>query len=241
MVDTSTAARTDPAAIYADGYAAAYEQLYLEPWPAKHATNLRILAALLPPGQRARARWLDLCCGQAWHFAQFPEVGRRTGIDLSAAQLARARARNPSALFVQADVLEAALPACSADLVTCFWGAYCYLDDPARIERLLHNALHWVADGGALYIELLLPEALRSFNDCGFAGRTAFRVLARSDDYRRWAYEDCGGRHLMTSPPLDWFTARLEPHFERLSVEHDGGFMSHLVATGRRRRATDGR
>jgi SAM-dependent methyltransferase len=226
--------RTDAAAIYDGAYAAAYERLYLDPWPAKHATNLRILQDLLPEPRRPAMGWLDLGCGQAWHFGQFAQVGRRVGVDLSAAQLAHARQRNPGARFLQADVLDAPLPDGMAELVTCFWGAYCYLDDAGRIEAFLRRAVRWTAAGGSLYLELLLPDTLRSFNGCGFARRTAFRVQPRSPDFERWAYRDQGGMHLMTSPPLPWFLQRLAPDFDALRVEHDGGFMSHLVATGRR-------
>ncbi len=228
------AQRSDAKAIYDEGYASRYESLYLDPWKAKHETNLRILQALLPAARRAGLCWLDLCCGQAWHFQQFPQVAWRVGVDFSAAQLARAQQRNPDARFVKRDVLDVALPDGMADLVTCFWGAYCYLDDPDRIERFLRNAVRWTAPGGALYLELLLPEVLSSFNACGFAHQTAFRVQPRSADYSRWAYADAGGTHLMSSPPLPWFLQRLAPAFDEVQVHQDGGFMQHLVAVGKR-------
>jgi SAM-dependent methyltransferase len=220
--------------IYDDAYADRYEALYLHPWPAKHALNRRILDSLLPQAVRRDRRWLDLCCGQAWHFSFYPEVKCRTGVDLSPAQLKIARTRNPEAEFLCADVLEAALTPASFDLVTCFWGAYCYLDDVGRIAAFLGRVLDWTAPGGAIYLELLTPDVLASFNASNFAECSGFHVEPRSPDYGSWAYSDAGGCHLMTSPTREWFVGRLERRFRDLQVHHDGGFMSHLVATGRR-------
>jgi ubiquinone/menaquinone biosynthesis C-methylase UbiE len=220
--------------IYDEAYASVYERLYLDPWPAKHDTNLRILRALLPAARQSVVCWLDLCCGQAWHFQQFPQVGQRIGLDLSPSQLVLARQRNPGARFVADDVLDAPLPDEMADLVTCFWGAYCYLDDEARIDTFLRNALRWTTTGGALYLELLLPDALSSFNACTFARQTAFRVQPLSPDFHHWAYSDVGGTHRMNSPSLQWFMRRLAPAFEQVQVHDDGGFMRHLVAVGKR-------
>jgi SAM-dependent methyltransferase len=229
-VSPSDRART----IYDGTYIDRYETLYLFPWSAKHTVNRRILDALLPRAVRRDRRWLDLCCGQAWHFSCFPEMRCRTGVDLSSAQLKIALMRNPEAEFHCVNVLEASLTPASFDLVTCFWGAYCYLDDLGYIAAFLERVLEWTAPGGAVYLELLAPDVLASFNASAFAERTGFHLEPRSPDYERWAYSDAGGRHLMTSPTRDWFVDSLARHFDDLQVHHDGGFMQHLVATGRR-------
>jgi SAM-dependent methyltransferase len=235
LIRSSAAPWSDlPRAVYDDAYADRYEALYLDPWPAKHAVNRCILDALLPRAVRADQRWLDLCCGQAWHFSCYPDMRFQTGVDLSPAQLKIARTRNPRAEFVCADVLEAAIAPASFDLITCFWGAYCYLDDFGRIATFLRRVVEWTAPAGAVYLELLAPDVLASFNTSNFAERTGFHVEPRSADYTSWAYSDAGGRHLMTSPTREWLIDRLAGHFSALQVHHDGGFMSHLVATGRR-------
>ena len=219
-------------AIYDRAYADRYEELYIQPWQAKHEMNRRLLDMLMPRSTRPDRRWLDLCCGQAWHFSCYPEVGWRLGVDLSPAQLQIARLRNPQAQFLCANVLEVTLPQVSYDLVTCFWGAYCYLDDNQLIATLLQRMLAWTAPGGALYLELLTPDVLASFNASEFAQRTGFRVEPRSGDYTRWSYSDAGGHHLMTSPTREWFLEQLTGHFRDVRLHEDGGFMSHLVATG---------
>jgi SAM-dependent methyltransferase len=223
---------TQPPLIYGPGYAESYDEIYLHPWRRKHEVNLRLLAGLIDEVPRAPAGWVDLGCGQAWQFSRFEGRLHQLGIDLSPAQLARARERNPRARFVCADLRTIDLPAGWCSLVTCFWGAYCYLDDTEEIAGLIRRACHWLRPGGALYFEILPPENLAGFNDSEFAYGTGFRVTPRGDDYGRWSYEDPGGRHLMTSPPTASFLELLGPLFGRIDTVHTG-FMVHLVASGR--------
>jgi SAM-dependent methyltransferase len=220
--------------IYAEGYAADYPKLYIDPWRRKHWLNAENLAAILDALPDAMPRWLDLACGQAWHFAQFPDRARMNGLDLSAAQLARARANAPAATYLQGNMAHANFAPASFDLVTNFWGGYCYLADRALIGDLWRRAVDWIAPGGALYIEILLGADLADFNRSKFAKTTGFTVSPRAADYSEWEYADTGGRHLMTSPPLDDFVAIVTPAFREVQARHDGSFAVHLVATGRR-------
>jgi SAM-dependent methyltransferase len=227
-------ADADTLAIYGESYAAAYPALYLVPWKAKHARNLQTLERVLGGLAEPRPIWLDLACGQAWHFSAFPHRARMIGLDLSPAQLERARRNAPHAEFMLGNMAGARFASGSFDLVTNFWGGYCYLADRARIATLWRSAVDWVAPGGALYIEVLLGHDLADFNRSRFAGATGFRVEPRSEDYSEWAYEDVGGRHVMTSPPLEEILEIVSPAFETFEAHHDGMFMVHLVATGRR-------
>ena len=65
-----------------------YGERYVQPYAALYTDhplwgcNVALLSRLLKP----LGNWLDTCCGQGWHLAQFPGH-RRTGIDRSAAQL----------------------------------------------------------------------------------------------------------------------------------------------------------
>ena len=218
-------------ALYRPSYARDYPGLYLTAWPAKHALNRKILGGLLDE-LGPDPRWIDIACGQAWHFSQFPGQARMTGLDLSEAQLARARAATPDADFICGDMAEAAFPPGSFDLLTNFWGGYCYLADRAAIAALWRRVLGWIAPGGALYVELLLAEDLASFNRSGFAARTGFSVVSRGSDFIEWGYEDSAGMHIMTSPPLSEALDIFGPAFRTVDVHHDGRFMTHVVARG---------
>jgi hypothetical protein len=215
--------------IYGEHYLDAYRALYIDHpgWRAKHELNLDIVRSLLPPG----GSWLDTCCGQAWHFTQHGG-GAKTGIDLSAAQLARARQDNPTATFLEADVLEVALDA-RFDLVTNFWGAYSYLNDHDRIAAFVRRAIEWTAPGGALYFELITPSTLEAFNASAFAEEHGAAVQLRSPDGVAWSYRDPGGWHDLTSPPAPFFEALLAPHFRTVEIRGSVTTLMQLVAAGR--------
>ena len=222
------------AAIYSADYAKIYPSLYITPWRRKHDLNVRNLAAVFKTLVAPMPDWLDLACGQGWHFSKFPGTARMIGLDLSGAQLARARASVPDGIFIQKDMMSVHFPEASFDLVTNFWGGYCYLGDQKRIAAVLRNAVRWIRTGGALYIEVLLARDLESFNRSGFASQTGFIVTPGSEDYTDWRYEDVGGCHEMTSPPLEFFLDLLVPDFGAIEARHDSGFMVHLIATSRK-------
>ena len=221
-----------PRELYDERYGDIYRALYIDhpQWQAKHDLNLKILRSLRQP----RATWLDTCCGQAWHFAQLDGFGgARVGIDISAAQLARARLANPDATFIEADVLAADLGDERFDLVTNFWGAYSYLDDHDRITAFVRRLIAWTAPGGALYLELITPATLAAFNALAFAASADAAVRLRSADGVMWSYRDPGGWHDLTSPPLETFEALLAPWFREVSVRGDVATMQQLVAVDR--------
>jgi SAM-dependent methyltransferase len=223
-----------PRAIYREAYVDRYTSLYLAPWPRKHELNAVNLDRILSGLHCPLPRWLDLACGQAWHFSVFPGRAQMLGIDLSEAQLARARANAPHARFVCGDMTEAVFAPASFDIVTNFWAGYCYLRSRTRINALVRTAVEWIAPGGVLYVEVLLGRDLATFNQSRYAQRTGFAVVPLSDDFAEWRYDDVGGCHLMTSPPLEDFLEIVSPAFAAVEAQHDGGFMYHLVATGRR-------
>jgi SAM-dependent methyltransferase len=221
-------------AIYREDYAAVYPSLYINPWQNKHDINVRNLEALLHGLAVPMPDWLDLACGQAWHFSVFQGRARMIGLDISEAQLARARERVPHATFIHADMARVRFPKASVDLVTNFWAGYCYLASRERIAEMLLKAVGWIRTGGALYMEVLLARDLESFNRSHFSEQTGFAVKRRSLDYTEWQYDDVGGHHKMTSPPLEFFLKLLTPEFTAIETWHDSAFMVHLVATGRK-------
>lgn len=218
--------------IYSENYALAYERLYIEHplWEPKRTFNLQAITALLHP----LSLWLDACCGQGWHLAQFP-YSRRVGLDISSAQLERARQRNPGVPFVQADICDYEFPDRQQfDLVTSFWSAYSYLNDEAKIRALVEKLVHWTAPGGSLYLEATVPETLEDFNHSEFSKETGARVELLSPDGVRWQYHDPGGIHGMTSPQLDFFVELIAPHFVNVESEVVIRSLRQFIATGKR-------
>ena len=220
-----------PGGIYSDRYAPHYAALYIDhpSWEPKLRRNVALLNALVNP----LGNWLDTCCGQGWHLAQFPRH-RRMGIDLSAAQLDRARLRNPGVPFIQADITDYEFPDGERfDLVSNFWSAYSYLNDEDAIRTLVRKLVRWTAPGGALYLELTVPELLEDFNDSEFAAETGARVALQSADGVRWQYRDVGGAHHMMSPRLEFFTDIIGPHFTAMNHSTVVRTLRQLVARGK--------
>ena len=218
--------------IFSDGYAPHYASLYIDHphWLPKLRHNAVLLKALLHP----LGNWLDTCCGQGWHLAQFPRQ-RRMGIDISAAQLELARKQNPGVPFIQADVVDYEFPEGQRfDLVSNFWSSYSYLNDEDAIRTLVQKLVRWTAPGGALYIELTEPDGLEGFNDNEFSAETGAKVALRSADGVLWQYQDVGGIHLMMSPPLEFFTEIISPHFTRINHSTVVRSVRQFVARGKR-------
>ena len=218
-------------AIYNERYAPIYERLFIEHplWEPKRAFNARVISALLHP----LGLWLDTCCGQGWHLAQFPK-NRRVGLDISSAQLKRARQLNPGALFIQADLSSYEFPDEQRfDLVTNFWSAYSYFNDETKIRAMVDKLVRWTAPGGNLYMELTVPETLEDFNVSEFAEEAGTKVVLQSPDGARWQFHDPGGIHHMMSPPLEFFTNLIAPHFAKVESDLVVRSLRQLIAQER--------
>ena len=140
---------SDPKAIVESGYDAMAE-LYLEAFGEGVADDPRVrfvgeLSHRLPDG----ADVLELGCG-AGVPATVLLAGRFDvlGIDISAAQLALAAQRVPTARFRKADMTELDLPPASFDAVTAF---YSFNHIPrAEQPALLADIARWLRPGGLL-------------------------------------------------------------------------------------------
>ena len=80
-------------------------------------------------------------------------------------------------------------------------------------RELVEKLVRWAAPGGALYLELTVPELLEDFNGSEFAAEAGARVSLQSTDGVRRDYRDGGGVHRMMSPGLEFFTGPIAPHF----------------------------
>ncbi|MCC6425738.1 MAG: class I SAM-dependent methyltransferase [Phycisphaerales bacterium] len=222
------------AAIYGRAYAETYESLYVHQWPEKHAVNLFVITRLLhEQGSQAKS-WLDVGCGQAWHFSKVttPTV-EKVGVDLSLAQLSMARSRNPTASLVCANMMDPIFSG-AFSLVTSFWSPYAYLRDSAEVTEFLRRLAGWTQVDGSLYLDLMLPDEVGTFLGSDFARKTGFQLFQLAPDRTRWTYRDLGGDHEIVTPPLALFHDEFSRHFRTVDVEFDRGRFAHLIARGKR-------
>ena len=138
----------DPKRIVADGYDAMAERYLAWSGLRPSATRLRYLALaleLIPAGSDV----LELGCGAGVPMtAALAESRTITGVDISATQLALARANVPAATFIQADMSTLAFDPASFDAVVAFYSLTHVPRDehPVILERI-HG---WLRPGGVL-------------------------------------------------------------------------------------------
>ena len=147
----------DPKRVVAAGYDAMAERYLAWSDLRPSAARLRYLAladALIPAG----ADVLDLGCGAGIPMTATLAVGRSvTGVDISAAQIALARANVPSATFLQADVTTLDFPAGSFDAVVAFYS----LTHVPRAEHaeLFGRIRPWLRPGGVFVASLGVEDS----------------------------------------------------------------------------------
>jgi len=128
-----------------DAMAASYDEL--EPWYEHVYAELhRILrSALVPVAQGSRA--LDAGCGTGFQTAILAEVGYQPhGLDLSAASLAVAQGRQPTARLVRGNLGALPYGDASFDAVVCAGSTLNFVDEPgttvAEIARVMRPGAH---------------------------------------------------------------------------------------------------
>ncbi len=153
------------------GAAAAYDVVHASKPYAAEAREIRALArryAVRPP-----ETLLDVACGSGRHLEQFARWFDCTGLDSSAAMLARARSRVPTATLVRGD-LERFNLGRKFDVITCLFSAIGYVRTRRGLERALGRLSRHLSPGGVVVVEpWLTPGVYRT-------GRTD-AVLARGD------------------------------------------------------------
>ena len=147
----------DPKRIVASGYDAMAERYLAWSDLRPSAARLRYLAladALIPAG----ADVLDLGCGAGIPMTATLAAGRNvTGVDISAAQVALARANVPSASFLEADLTTLDFPPGSFDAVVAFYSL-------THVPRAEHAALFgrirsWLRPGGVFVASLGVEDS----------------------------------------------------------------------------------
>ncbi len=241
----------DPTAVarlYDDDYAEAYDQRFLlDAWP-KHGADveLAVVEANIPDG----GRWLDVGCGTGWFLSQLPAV-ERAGLDLSPAMVARARAANPDALFIEERSFLDDNPEWHGqwDLVTCIWQPYNYVDDVAQVEQLVHNMAAWTRPGGAMFIPVVDLEDIRPHVDLPYREEPDVwgGSIALTSITWTWNEPVTGKVHThLVAPQAGHFVELFTPAFRKVEVlryppfERGGVARKAILGTDRRGPDDDG-
>jgi SAM-dependent methyltransferase len=111
-------------------------------------------------------RLFDAACGTGKSFVPFLERGYAvTGCDISAAMVARARAKAPAAELFVADI-RALEPVGSFDLVTCLDDSLNYLIDDGDLEAALGSLAPSLAPDGVLVFDVNTLSTYRTTFAC---------------------------------------------------------------------------
>jgi cyclopropane fatty-acyl-phospholipid synthase-like methyltransferase len=115
--------------------------------------ELDLLLERLPPGSRV----LDLGCGAGVPIARaLSQQHVVTGVDVSARQLALARAQAPGATFLQSDMMGCEFADQSFDAVVSF---YAIFHVPREEHEALFRRIHgWLRPGGLLLATLAMTD-----------------------------------------------------------------------------------
>lgn len=152
---------------------------------------------------------LDLGCGDCWLGEEMRLAGARvTGIDGSAALLARARVRYPQVLFEQRDlVLGLPWPGPLFDRII----AHMVLMDIPDLDRLLADVTAALRPGGVFVFTILHPAFFsHAIVDEGPGGQRYRKVTGYPEHETRWITAFGGHRHYHR--PLSWYAERLTGH-----------------------------
>jgi SAM-dependent methyltransferase len=162
---------TDPKRVVRDGYDAISDRYTA--WSAEHdwaprREHVKRLVELLPSG----AHVLELGCGAG--IPATVELARHfdvTGVDISAAQLGRARENVPAARFVHGDIASVDLPEGQFDAVAAFYS----LTHVPREEQpaVLARVARWLRPGG-LFVASLGAHGNEATYERDWHGATMF-------------------------------------------------------------------
>lgn len=229
--------------IYDTHYAEDYnDRFLLNPFSeVASATELHVLREVID----SSTKWLDLGCGTGYFLSLFPGI-ERAGLDMSPEMLARAVQANPDALFFkEGDFREETKEwDDSWSLITCMWGAYCYVDSIQEVERVIHNIIRWTKSDGTIFFPIVDLEDVRpnmkvpydEFTDV-FGGNIALTSVTWS-----WNEQKSGKLHEhLVSPHIEHFIKLLSGHFETVEVlrypPYQTGWVSRkaILAKGKRK------
>ncbi len=223
--------------LYDEGYAASYDGRFLLADRPKPDADFEV--SVLRQLLRDHSPWLDVGCGTGYFLGRFPGF-ERAGIDLAPAMVARARAANPDAMFIDE---RSFLDDC-ADwhgvwrLVSCTWGAYQYLGSIWEVEQLIDNVVQWTAGDGGFFIPVLDLEEIRGQTIPYEAPAEPWGgTIALTGFTWTWDEPTTHKRHQhLVAPHVEHLVRLLTPHFRKIEIiRYPSSPRKAIVATGRDR------
>lgn len=164
--------------------------------------------------------WLDVACGTGYFLSRFPSY-KRMGVDLSPSMLKKAKQQNPDVEF---EIVNFKHPNEHLQhkwgLVSCMWGAYCYVDSVAEGETVIKNLISWVKEGGILFLPLLdlfdlRPNSNVNFIEpvAGYGGTTKITSCTWT-----WTVAQTGEQHDLLSLSSEYILDIIAPYFDRIEI-----------------------
>lgn len=163
---------------------------------ARIAESEREVEAIISlTGIEPKARVLDLCCGIGRHSIEFARRGFEvTGVDRTAAYLARARKRarreGLDVDFIMDDMRKFCRPS-SFDLAVNLFTSFGYFENPSEERQVLTNILESLRRGACLLLDLTGKEIMaRDFKEHAWREEDGEIVLERSSIRDGWGWTD---------------------------------------------------
>ena len=124
---------------------------------------------------------LDFGCGTGWFTEQLSHLGRATGIDLSEAAIAQAKATYPQLPFIAANLFETPFPAEQFDVVVS-QEVVAHVEDPAGYLDIIARILK---PTGYLIITSANPFVIERWTDSGPVVQGHIRLFVNRREFKR--------------------------------------------------------
>jgi len=206
--------------IYSGQYAQTYnERFLLNPWSKIiNDYQLTLLKKLITKD----TLWLDVACGTGYALSQFPDV-ERAGFDISTDMLNKAQSENPSAiLFKQGDFRNNYSDLENKwSIVSCMWGAYCYVETVKEARIVILNLISWIKKGGTLFLPVLDIYDIRPKSNVSYIEPVEVYGGFTKVTSCTWSWIEEGNEieHFLMSIPLEYIIEIIKPYFEVIEIK----------------------
>lgn len=236
--------KNDLLELYDETYADVYDARFNVAEGYKHVADFEI--EVLQQFHTVVGNWIDIACGTGYFLSKFPGISR-AGLDYSPSMLKLARERNPDALFLQQGDFRDKHPEWENkwDLVSCMWGAYCYVESMNDINQLIENLCSWTSENGVCFFPLIDIEDVLYWRQSLLYRNPDIQVFGGPQYVTGviWTYEDSkhNKKHEnLISPHIEYLTERFSQTFSRIDVVYYPpyphpvpGQRKALIATGK--------